>query len=56
MREGLYDSCIACKHCTINLKTERYTCDKFKLPPYPEFIGCEFYEKEESNELHANNV
>ena len=54
--EELYDSCIACKHCAIDLKTENYKCDKFKIPPYPEYIGCEFFEKEEKDGLYTNNI
>lgn len=52
----LFDFCIACKHCTLDLKSENYKCKYFNIPLYPEFIGCEFYEKEESNELYTNNV
>lgn len=54
--EELYSSCIACKHCTLDLDTENYKCDCFKMPLYCEAIGCEFFEKEDVNGIYTNKI
>ena len=56
MAQKLFDSCIACKHCTLDLSTENYKCDYFEVPLYHGNIGCDFFEKEDRNGLYTNKV